>query len=56
VIGGAAVGTILVCLADSHVPGGMLGLHILGGAVAGAILGLLVGAARSSLRPAREGR
>jgi len=53
VIGGAAVGTILVCLADSHVPGGILGLHILGGAITGAILGLLVGAARSSLRAER---
>ncbi|HKI34962.1 MAG TPA: hypothetical protein VKA46_24110 [Gemmataceae bacterium] len=50
VIGGAAVGTILVCLVDSPVPGGILALHILGGAVAGAFLGLLVGAARSSLR------
>ncbi len=53
VIGGAAVGTIVICLADSRVPGGILGLHILGGATGGAILGLLVGAARLSLRPQR---
>ncbi len=53
VIGGAAVGTILVCLADSSSRGDMLGLHITAGAIAGACLGLLVGAARWSLRPER---
>jgi hypothetical protein len=51
VIGGAAVGTILVCLVDSASRGGALALHITAGAVAGACLGMLVGAARSSLRP-----
>ena len=53
VIGGAAVGTILVCLADTSMRGPALGLHIAAGAVAGAFLGLLVGAARSSLKPER---
>jgi hypothetical protein len=53
VIAGAAIGTILICLIDSHVPGGVLALHILGGALGGACLGLLVGAARSSPRPER---
>jgi hypothetical protein len=53
VIGGAAVGTILVCLIDSHPRGGILALHLVGGAIAGAFLGLLVGAARSSLKPER---
>jgi hypothetical protein len=53
VIGGAAVGTILVCLADSGVRGPTLGLHIAAGAIGGAFLGLLVGAARSSLKPER---
>jgi hypothetical protein len=53
VIGGAAVGTILVCLADSGVRGSTLGLHIAAGAIGGAFLGLLVGAARSSLKPER---
>jgi hypothetical protein len=53
VIGGAAVGTILVCLADSGPHGKLLALHITAGAIAGACLGLLVGAARSSLRPER---
>ncbi len=52
-IGGAAVGTILVCLADASARGATLGLHIAAGAVAGASLGLLVGAARSSPRPER---
>jgi hypothetical protein len=53
VIGGAAVGTILVCLADSGARGATLGLHIAAGAVAGALLGLLVGAARSVPKPER---
>jgi hypothetical protein len=53
VVGGAAVGTILVCLADSATRGGTLALHISAGAIAGACLGLLVGAARASLRPER---
>jgi hypothetical protein len=53
VIGGAAVGTILVCLADTSLPGRALALRIAAGAVAGAFLGLLVGAARSSLAPQR---
>jgi hypothetical protein len=53
IVGGAAVGTILVCLADSGTRGGALALHIAAGAVAGACLGLLVGAARGSLRPER---
>lgn len=50
-VGGAAVGTILVCLADSGARGAALGWRIFAGAVAGAFIGLLVGAARSSLRP-----
>jgi hypothetical protein len=53
VIGGAAVGLILVCLVDSTAPRGILGLHLLGGALAGALLGVLVGAAGASLRPER---
>ncbi len=53
VIGGAAVGTILVCLADSGSRGPVLALHITAGAVAGALLGLLVGAARSVPKPER---
>jgi hypothetical protein len=53
-IGGAAVGVILVCLIDSHVPGGILGLRLLGGALGGACLGLLVGAARSSVSAQRS--
>jgi hypothetical protein len=53
VVAGAAIGAILICLVDSHVPGGVLAMHILGGTLAGACLGLLVGAARSSLRPER---
>jgi hypothetical protein len=53
VIGGAAVGTILVCLADTGVRGGTLALHIVAGALGGAFLGLLVGATRSSLKTER---
>ncbi|HEX5269349.1 MAG TPA: hypothetical protein VFW33_02625 [Gemmataceae bacterium] len=53
VVGGAAVGTILVCLADSASHHGALALHITAGAIAGACLGLLVGAAKGSLRPER---
>jgi hypothetical protein len=53
VIGGAAVGTILVCLADSGARGPSLGLYIAAGALGGAFLGLLVGAARSSPRAER---
>jgi hypothetical protein len=53
VIGGAAVGIILVCLADSSPRGPILGIHIAAGAIAGALLGLLVGAARASLNPER---
>ena len=53
VIGGAAVGTILVCLADTSMRGPVLALHIAGGAIVGALLGLLVGAARASLKPER---
>jgi hypothetical protein len=52
-IGGAAVGTILVCLADSQPRGGVLGLHLLAGAVGGMFLGLLVGVVRSSPKPER---
>ena len=51
VIGGAAVGTILVCLVDSGARGVTLVLHIAAGAAAGALLGLLVGAARSAPKP-----
>jgi hypothetical protein len=51
VIGGAAVGTILVCLVDSSTRGPILALHIVAGAIAGGCLGLLVGAARSVVRP-----
>jgi hypothetical protein len=51
IVGGAAVGTILVCLADSGARGAALGWRIFAGVVAGALIGLLVGAARSSLRP-----
>jgi hypothetical protein len=49
-VGGAAVGTILVCLAESGHHGGALLLRIVAGALTGAFLGLLVGAARGSLR------
>jgi len=50
-IAGAAVGAILICLIDPSQPGLWLGLHILGGTVGGAVLGLLVGKAQMSLRP-----
>jgi hypothetical protein len=53
VVGGAAVGTILVCLADSTPRSPILGMHIAAGAAVGAFLGLLVGAARATLRPER---
>jgi hypothetical protein len=52
-VGGAAVGTILVCLADKSQHGRELVLSIAAGAVAGAFVGLIVGAAHGSARAER---